>query len=82
MEGDDRSTESSGGLIDLIKDLASSRPDGISEDERDELVENATDLLSEDSENRKILSNLGGTWISREKDIFPNVGVWNIKSLQ
>mmetsp|Transcript_4350 Transcript_4350/g.10408 ORF Transcript_4350/g.10408 Transcript_4350/m.10408 type:complete len:2789 (+) Transcript_4350:111-8477(+) len=60
MDGDDQSTESSGGFIDLITDLASSRPDGISEDEREELVENAIDLLSEDAENRKALINLGG----------------------
>lgn len=62
MDGDDQSTESSGGLIDQITDLASSRPDKISEDEREELVENVTDLLSDDAENREILANHGGAF--------------------
>jgi hypothetical protein len=67
MDGDDQSSESGGNnqagelsLIDLITDLASSRPDGISEDEREELVENATDLLSEDADNRRTLADNGG----------------------
>lgn len=62
MDGDDQSTESSGGIIDQITDLASSRPDKISEDEREELVENVTDLLSDDAENREILANHGGAF--------------------
>lgn len=62
MDGDDQSTESSGGLIDQITDLASSRPDKISEDEREELVENVTDLLSDDAENRETLANHGGAF--------------------
>jgi hypothetical protein len=53
MDGDDQS------FVDLITDLASSRPDGISEDERDELLENATDLLSEDADNRRTLADHG-----------------------
>lgn len=54
MDGDDQS------FVDLITDLASSRPDGISEDERDELLEKATDLLSEDADNRRTLADHGG----------------------
>ena len=65
MDGDDQSSESSGGLIDRITDLASSRPDGISEDEREELIESVTDLLSEEVENRQILANHGGAFEAR-----------------
>lgn len=75
MDGDDQSTESSGGFIDLITDLASSRPDGISEDEREELVENAIDLLSEDAENRKALVNIGGAWIQRKEKKYRPYGL-------
>lgn len=66
MDGDDQSSESGSkgefSLMDLIADLASSRPDGISEDEREELVENATDLLSEDADNRRALADHGGAY--------------------
>lgn len=68
MDGDDQSTESSGGLIDQITDLASSRPDGISEDEREELIESVTDLLSEEAENRQILANHGGAFEARKNE--------------
>mmetsp|Transcript_6466 Transcript_6466/g.18499 ORF Transcript_6466/g.18499 Transcript_6466/m.18499 type:complete len:2786 (-) Transcript_6466:82-8439(-) len=60
MAGDDQSVDGSAGgmsLIDLISDLASSRPDSVSEDERESLVENATELLSEDAENRRVLAD-------------------------
>ena len=65
MEGEDESSSSNNdpgelSLIDLITDLASSRPDGLSEDERDELVDNATGLLSDDADNRQSLANHGG----------------------
>jgi len=66
MDGDDQSSESGGdnhagelSLIDLITDLASSRPDSISEDERDEVVDNVIDLLSEDADNRRTLADHG-----------------------
>ena len=66
MDGDDQSSESGSegefSLMDLITDLASSRPDGISEDEREELVENATDQLSEDADNRRALADHGGAY--------------------
>lgn len=59
MEGEDQS------IIDLITDLASSRPDSVSEDERDELLETATGLLSGETENRRALADHKGespTW--------------------
>ena len=49
-------------FIDLINDLASSRPDGISEDEREELVENAIDLLSNNLDNRRALADHTGAY--------------------
>eukprot|EP00535_Pseudo-nitzschia_heimii_P006924 CAMPEP_0197189268 /NCGR_PEP_ID=MMETSP1423-20130617/19466_1 /TAXON_ID=476441 /ORGANISM="Pseudo-nitzschia heimii, Strain UNC1101" /LENGTH=2796 /DNA_ID=CAMNT_0042641327 /DNA_START=47 /DNA_END=8437 /DNA_ORIENTATION=- len=57
MEGDDQSNEDSDDFFDVIIDLASSRPDGISEDERDELMESAIDELSEDADIRQTLAN-------------------------
>lgn len=56
MEGDDQELS----LIDLITDLASSRPDSLSEDEREGLIENAIELLSEDADNRRILAAHAG----------------------
>ena len=70
MDGDDQSSDSSGGIIDLITDLASSRTDGISEDEREELVENVTDLLSEDADNRQALASHSGTYEKRNFGVF------------
>ena len=77
MDGDDQSSESGGSndagelsLIDLITDLASSRPDGLSEDQREELVENATDLLSEDADNRISLADHGGAYENRRSQAF------------
>ena len=67
--GDDQSSDdgsSNSGdmsLIELITDLASSRPDTVSEDERDELVETVTDLLSEDADNRRSLADHGGAYL-------------------
>jgi hypothetical protein len=75
MDGDDQSSESGSEgelpLIDLITDLASSRPDSISEDEREELVENATDLLSEDADNRRALADHGGAYGKRNRRLLP-----------
>jgi hypothetical protein len=45
-------------VVDLIDDLASARPDTIAEDARNELVENVTNLLSEDAANRQSFSYL------------------------
>ena len=60
MDGDNDMNEFS--FIDLINDLASSRPDGISEDEREELVENAIDLLSNNLDNRRALADHTGAY--------------------
>lgn len=58
MEGDDQELS----LIDLVTDLASSRPDSLSEDEREGLIENAAELLSKDADNRRALADHGGAY--------------------
>ena len=72
MDGDDQSNETSGGFIDTIIDLASSRPDSVSEDERDELMENAIDRLSEDADNRQALADYGGAYNEKSRLFFGN----------
>ena len=64
INADDGSNDASeqASFIDLVNDLASTRPDSIPEDELDELVKTATDLLSEDPANRQILANHEGEY--------------------
>jgi hypothetical protein len=50
-------------VVNLIDDLASARPDTIPEDARNELVENVTNLLSEDAANRQIFADHKGVCV-------------------
>ena len=50
-------------VVDLIDDLASARPDTIAEDARNELVENVTNLLSEDAANRQSFADHKGVCV-------------------
>ena len=61
--GEDDINSSTSPVVDLIDDLASARPDTITEDARNELVENVTNLLSEDGANRQSFADHKGVCV-------------------